>query len=92
MTRISREHLELCTALVAKQCGRHMAESYDDVGGWTLDSMNPGDGRTYAIEGITTAGGGTTRPLGNRRFTARELEAALYMASTAIELAERARA
>lgn len=56
------------------------------VGHFFLDSMNPGDGRTYALDEYTNEAGGVRRPITERRFKARELYWMLEAAVWGVEL------
>jgi hypothetical protein len=97
MERVTRKQLVSMTGQLAAACGKKWGKSWVKqsdtcdahavIGCWYLDIMNPGDGTTYAVEEITTAGGGVARPLGERRHTARELASALRVALDAVRLA-----
>ncbi len=86
--RITTRRLAATVELLARATGHAFASSYSaDPEAWTLDVMNPGDGKTYAIE----SGHGSRRPLGDRRWRARELYDACHFALRAVEAAKERR-
>lgn len=56
------------------------------VGALQLDSNMPDRTRLYRVEQITNEGGAVCTPLGDRRFTAGEMYAALRVAIDAIRM------
>lgn len=71
--RTTRAHLEAALRRIEQMMGF-------ETGHFRLDSMNPGDGRTYAVE--TDRG---ERPFGHRRWRADELGEVLYAIEKACE-------
>lgn len=77
---VTRKDLESTLKRLAEAMGVPDGQLY-------LDSMNPGDGRTYVIEMGDTDLNVSTRPFGSRRYKARALYEMMLFALDALKIA-----
>jgi hypothetical protein len=82
--RTSRKDVERVFKRLVDACGRHVAESYNDVGGWQLDFNSVYGG--FVIEEIVTASGGVSHPFGDSRLKAGPFVDAMRFAERALDL------
>lgn len=78
--RITKKHIENLMPFFAETFGFHLAKDYKDIGGLRIDN-NPTYGG-MVIEAIHNESGAVTRPLGNSRYSPKEL---YYMMHFAID-------
>src|SRR6185295_8196838 len=81
--RISRICLSVMFSRYVKAIGGHVADSYNDVGGFTLDHNSVYGG--WLIEQIGCENGSVNHPFGSRRMKIGELYEALSFAIYSIE-------
>jgi hypothetical protein len=69
--RITRRHVESVFDSFLNSVGGRKAESYKDVGGYTLDYAAVYGG--YQVERISNEGGGVSLPFGHGRRSTKEM-------------------
>lgn len=85
MERTTEAHVESAFKRLCAVTGHRVATSYNDVGAWRLDHNGSYGG--FVVEEIIGTTGAVTRPLGDKRRSAREFYDAAWFAINAIESA-----
>jgi hypothetical protein len=85
--RYTRKDAERALGRLAVATGHRIADSYNDVGGWTLDYASCYGG--FVVHEVYNETGGISLPFGHERRTAREFCDAVRFALYAIEQAQR---
>jgi len=79
--RVTQKQLQGAFEAFVAACGKHVARSRDDVGGWLLD----GNALGYAIYEVRPTGDVHSPVTGNSaRLTAREMLEALFFGASAV--------
>jgi hypothetical protein len=81
--RITAKQVEGLFKTFAQACGKHLAKSHSDVGGWQLD-YNSAYGGWMILE-ITNESGGATDPMGSTRRPTTEMWYTMQFALRTIE-------
>ena len=81
--RTGKKYVEAVFKRFCEAMGKHVAEDYKDVGGYSLDHNSIYGG--YVIEEIHGASGGVDHPFGSNRMKAGAFTDAMHFAMRAIE-------
>lgn len=84
MSRRTRRDAEAALALLVKRLPKHVATSYNDIGGWALDWAPGGAMVTEIVNGS----GGVTCPLGYARRSPAEFCTAISFALACLDVAQ----
>lgn len=85
MAREGKKYVEAVFKNFTAACGKHVATSYNDIGGWQLEHNSTYGG--YQIQEITSASGGVDLPLGAARMKASQFTEAMHFAMRALQAA-----
>ena len=81
--RITNKQVEGLFRTLVKACGKHVATSYKDVGGWELEYNAAYGG--WQIREIVNESGGASDPLGSTRRKNTEMWSTMHFALRVLE-------
>lgn len=86
MAREGKKYVETVFKNFTEACGKHVASSWDDVGGWQLDHNSIYGG--YVIHEVSNSSGGVSEPFGSTRMKASQFTEAMHFAMRALRAVE----
>jgi hypothetical protein len=87
MERYTRKHAESAFDRLVKVLGQRQAQSWNDVGGWTLDYNSAYGG--FVVEEISSESAGVSHPFGPMRRSARDFCDAVRFVEDALRAMQR---